>query len=247
MKEHPAGTESFGASERGSALIYILIAIALLAALTFTFMEPSSQQTSSQNTFRIVSEIKSQVDLIRSAIQECVLSYPRGDNTIDLSVSGTDPYARRNYPLKPNSTHFTGATVGPTAGRLAKDIRCPGDPGNDKNHVKLYSGLSGKYLPPAPDLFDDWQYYNGQDGVFVWTATDKSDAYLATALTKLDDEYAECEADVVDASGGAVDLDSDSPAEVQCPSGYTCFRVRLVTQASAEYNGDTDGDEAACP
>lgn len=236
-------------NEQGSALVYILIAIALLAALTVTFMEPSSQQTTSQSTFRTASQIKGQVDIIRSAIQECVLSYHKGDNTIDVGAMGTDPYARKNYPIKPNSTHYATATIGPTAGRLVKDIRCPGDPGNDENHVKIFGGTSGKSLPPAPDLFTDWQYYNGQDGVFFWTATNKSDAFLATALAKLDDEYAECEVDVIDASGGAVDLDSDVPAEVQCASGYTCLRVRMIIKSSAEYNGDTDGEEtaASCP
>lgn len=235
--------------EHGSALVYILIAIALLAALTVTFMAPSSQQTSSQNTFRSVNQIRSHVDLIRSAIQECVLSYPNGDNTIDLSASGTDPSARKNYPIKPNSTHFNAATIGPTAGRLVRDIRCPGDPGNDDDHVKIFSGLSGKYLPPAPDLFSDWEYYNGVDGIFFWVKTDKSDAFLSTALAKLDDQYAECEADVVDATGGAVDLDSATPVEVQCTSGYTCFRVRMVTKSTSVYNGDTDGEEtaASCP
>ncbi|MCB1782474.1 MAG: hypothetical protein KDI13_00615 [Alphaproteobacteria bacterium] len=235
------------ASQSGSALVYILIAIALLAALTVTFMEPSSQQSTSQNTLRTVSEIQSQADLIRSAIQQCVLSYQKGDKTIDNSALGTDPFARRNYPIKPNSTHFSSATIGPTAGRLVKDIRCPGDPGNNVNHIKIYGGTSGKYLPPAPSLFGDWKYYNGQDGVFFWIETNKSDAFIQTALAKLDDNYSECEADVIDASGGAIDLDSDSPAEVQCPNGYTCFRVRMVTQSSAIYSGDSDGDEASCP
>ncbi len=235
--------------ERGSALVYILIAIALLAALTFTFMQPSSQQTSSQSTFQTVTKIKSQIDTIRSAIQGCVLSYKRGDNTIDVSGSGTDPNARRNFPIKPNSTHFNTATIGPTAGRLVKDIRCPGNPGNDENHEKIFGGTSGKFMSTTPDLFEAWQYYNGADGVFFWLQTDKSDAFISTALQKLDDEFAECEADIIDASGGAIDLDSDTPAEVQCPSGYTCFRMRMTIKNSAEYNGDTDGEEAAasCP
>lgn len=235
-------------AERGSALIYILIAIALLAALTFTFMSPSSQQTSSQGTVRTVAQLQSQVDIVRSAILECVLSYKKGDKNIDNSTSGSDPSARKNYPIKPNSTYYNTATIGPTSGRLVKDIRCPGNPGNgDNNHVKIFGGTSGKYMPSPPDLFDDWEYYNGQDGVYIWTKTNKTDAYIKTALQKLDDKFSECEADIIDASGGAVNLDSDSPAETQCPSGYTCFRVRLVTKNSAVYNGDADGDEASCP
>ncbi len=238
-------------TEHGSALVYILIAIALLAALTVTFMEPSSQQTSSQNSFKTVTAIKSQIDSIRTAIQECVLSYPQGDNSIDNGGAGTDPGARKYYPIKPNSTHFSSATIGPTAGRLVQDIRCPGNPGSgDENHVKIFGGVSGKFLPPPPALFDDWEYYNGTDGIFIWTKTNKTDAFVDTAMQKLDDQMAECEADIVDASSSAIDLDSDSPAEVQCPSGYMCFRVRLTVSSSAEYNGDTDTEETVgttCP
>ena len=238
----------FGAScaQRGSALVYILIAIALLAALTVTFMGSSSQQTSSQNTFRIISDIKAQVDTIRSAIQECVLSYPKGDSSIDIGVSGTDPAARRNFPIKPNSSHYNTATIGPTAGRLVSDIRCPGDPGNaDNNHVLIFKGVSGKFLPPPPDMFEDWQYYNGTDGVFFWLSTDKTDAYLETALEKLDDSYGECEADVVDATSGAVALDSDG--DTSCTSGYRCFRVRMTITDYATYDGDSANDEVSCP
>ena len=235
-------------NERGSALVYILIAIALLAALTATFMQPSSQQTSSQSSFRAVSTLKSQIDTIRSAIQECVLSYKKGDRSIDISGSGSDTDARRNFPIKPNSTHFGSATIGPTAGRLVKDIRCPGNPGNsDENHALIFGGTSGKFLPRAPDLFEDWQYYNGTDGIFFWIQTDKTDAFVGTALQKLDDQFGECEADIIDASGSARDLDSNS--EVECASGYACFRIRMTIKNTAVYNGDTDGEEAAasCP
>lgn len=235
-------------NQNGSALVYILIAIALLGALTLTFMEPSSQQTSAQNSFRTVSQTKSQIDTIRSAIVECKIAYRNGDKSIDVSSSGSDPNARRNFPIKPNSDHYNTATIGPTAGRLVKDIRCPGDPGNsDENHVKIFGSTSGKFLPAPPDLFEDWQYYNGLDGVFFWTRTTKSDAFIDSALQKLDDAYGECEADIIDASSGAVALDSEAPAEVQCASGNTCFRMRLTIKDTAVYNGDADGEESACP
>lgn len=210
-------------------------------------MQPSSQQVSAQGTVRIVSEIQGQINTIRSAIQECVLSYPGGDATIDISISGSDPSARTNYPIKPNSSHYTGATLGPTAGRLVKDIRCPGDPGDDKNHTKIFSGSSGKFMPPPPQLFEDWEYYNGPDGVFFWTKTNKTDAFLSTALEKLDEISDECEADIIDATSGAKVLDSGS--QTSCLAGYICFRLRMTVLSTAVYNGDTDGDEtaASCP
>lgn len=233
-------------TESGSALVYILIAIALLAALTFTFMEPASQQTSSQNTFKTISAVESQIHLIRSAIQQCILTYPRGDTTINAS-STTDQGANDIYPINPNSSHFSSAAPGQSGDRLVRNIRCSGHnaTGNAEDHVRIFSGQSGRFLPPAPPLFSDWQYYNGDDGIFFWLETDKSDLYIRSALAKLDDKYSECEVDIVDASTSAENLDSNG--DVQCTSGSLCFRMFMITTASATYRGDEDGDEVSCP
>lgn len=228
--------------EQGSALIYILIAIALLAALTVSFMEPSSQQTTSQNTFNTASDVKSQIDFIRSAIQECVLTYPGGDATIDTSGGGTDPGAVFPYPIKPDSAHLTA----PDTGREVKFLRCPGNPGDDPDHAYIFAGTSGKFLPPPPNLFEEWKYYNGTDGVFFYTETQKSDPFLLTAVEKLDEQFSECESDVIDASSGDKNLTSTA-SEVVCPNGGTCFRVWMIIKATAVYNGDTGNDESACP
>ncbi len=227
--------------ENGSALVYILIAIALLAALTMSFMEPSSQQTSSQNAFKTITELRGQADLIRSAIQECVLTYPRGDTTIDATGSGSDPGARKTYPINPNSSHFSSATPGQSGDRLIRNFRCPGNnPGgaNAADHARIFGGSSGKYMPPAPDLFDDWQYYNETDGVFFWTETDKTDAFIETALQKFDEGFSECEADLINATGAAVDMDSTSPNVVTCPSGHYCFRVWVISNGTGQFYGD---------
>lgn len=231
--------------DTGSALVYILIAIALLGALTVTFMQPSSQQTSSQSSFRTVTAVQSQADVIRAAIQECILRYSNGDTTVDTSANALDEGADTTFPLRPDSDHFTS----PASDRMARNIRCPGDhpAGTPADHGRIFGG--GRYLPPPPDLFGEWQYYNGTDGVFFWAATGNSDAFLLTALEKLDENYSECEADIVDATGGAVSLTSASAGtnnSVNCPSGNVCFRVRMLTKNSPVWNGDTDGDESSC-
>lgn len=226
------------ASEAGSALIYILIAIALLAALTISFMEPSSQQTTSQNSFRTVAALQGQIDIIRSAMQECLLIYPNGDPTIDTSGTGSDPGADDRYPINPDSTHYSAATPGQSGDRLVRNMRCPGNnPGNpnEADHAKIFTGNSGKFLGPPPDLFDDWQLYNGADGVFYWTETSKTDAFISSALEKLDEKFSECEADVVDASSGNVDMDSDLADQAVCPSGKICFRVWVVNNGTAPH------------
>lgn len=225
-------------NERGSALVYILIAIALLAALTISFMEPSSQQTQSQSSFKLASELETQIEYIRSAVQECVVLYPSGDSTIDYSSSGTDIGAAMHFPIKPNSTHLPVALR--SANPTVKDIRCPGNPGDDPNHVSIFGGMSGKFLPPAPALFTDWQWYNGKDGVFFWIETDKTDAYIQTALAKVEENFGKCEANVIDATAGAVNMES-GPVTITCPNDKYCLRVWMVVKPSAVYV------EAGCP
>ena len=234
-------------SETGSALVYILVAIALLAALTASFMRPSSQQTTAQSSFNAVSELKSQTEFIRTAIQECVLIYPAGDRGA-TGTGGLIGTANTPYPINPSSDYFVGATPAAAANDQVKFIRCPGNPGNNNDHAEIFSGSSGKFLPPPPTLFEEWEYYNGIDGLFFYTQTDKTDAFLQTAMEKLDTQFSECEADVVDASGGAIELTSTAAvADPKCPNGSTCFRLWVIAQTSNVYNGDTDGDEAACP
>lgn len=225
-------------TERGSALVYILIAIALLAALTVSFMQPSSQQGTSQNTFRTVSDISSQVEFIRSAVQECVLSFPAGDDTIS-DLPSDEPNANEAYPINPNSTHFATATPGPSGNRNVAGLRCPGNhpDGTLNNHAPIFAATTGKFMPPPPPLFGAWQWYNNTDGVFFWIATNKTDAYLKSALDKLDAEYAECEADVITPSGSNSNLVSDDTSIV-CPNGSLCFRIRMISRPGGVYYGD---------
>ncbi len=216
------------ASEKGSALVYILIAIALLAALTVSFMEPSSQQTSSQNTFKMVSELQGQSDSIRSALQECILIYPNGDDAI-AQVGYNSP-----YPLFPDSTYLPVAGGYRAANKNVENIRCPGNnDGAADQHKLLFSGGSGKFLPPPPELFSDWQFYNADDGVFYWTETTKTDAFIASALEKLDAKFSTCEADVIDATGGVVAMDSVPTAGISCTAGSICFRVWMKRNAGS--------------
>lgn len=230
-------------SQKGSALVYILIAIALLAALTATFMDSSSQQTGSQNTFNTVTELNSQVNFIRSAVQECVLTYPAGNSTPAFAATNA---ANVPYPINPSSTYLAIPAT-PSGNDLVQFLRCPGNPGNSNNHAIIFGGSSGKFMPPPPKLFNAWRYYSGQDGVFFYNSTSMSDAYLSTALLKLDDQFSECEADVINNIAGGTPLSIASGAAATCPAGSLCFRVWMIAQPTALYAGDAGLDETTCP
>lgn len=219
--------------QRGSALVYILIAIALLAALTSTFMDSSSQQTSSQNAVTLAAQIKSQADLISSAINECTLTYPQGDaGTAGLTTVGQHQ-PLQPYPLMPNNTYLAS----PVSSTAVSYLRCPGNPGNSNNYAPLFGGTSGKFLPPAPNLFGEWTYYNHTDGVFFFIMTDKTDAFIETALKAVDSKYSACESQYIDARAGAVAF-SIAGART-CAAGFQCLRIWIAPRTPTLYPGET--------
>lgn len=224
-------------SETGSALIYILIAVALLAALTVSMMEPSSQQSQSQGTSNLVSSIESQVSFINASLSDCVLTHPDQDSSLTATQQKNAP-----YPINPKDPYFNSSTPVTATTDTVDEIRCPGNPGGDasnrKDHVKLFGGNSGKYLPQPPALFDPWQYYNGADGVYFMIKTNKTDAYIDTAMTRLDAKYSKCEVDISDRrSAGALTLTSDTvPGDTTaktCPAQYLCLRYWVKQSSTA--------------
>ncbi len=227
------------ACERGSALIYILVAVALLAALTVSLMEPAGQQSQSQNATNIYTELDGQIGFITSAISECVLTHPDQDSELTSAEQKNAP-----YPINPSDPYFDSQSADPLTDPddSAKYIRCPGNPGgtgsNNQDHARMFAGTSGKFLPPAPQMFNDWEYYNGADGVAITIATDKTDSYIETAFARLNDKYSQCEAEVIDQrSAGSLNITSDvtpgSSSERSCASGNICFRYWIVLKSTA--------------
>lgn len=234
-------------NSNGSALIYILIAVALLAALTVSLMEPSSQQTQSQSSTNMVTDLSSQVTLITSAISECILTYPDQDSGLTATEQKNAP-----YPINPKDPYFTAQSASPAsdADNSAKYLRCPGNPGGtgatNQNHARLFGGSSGKFMPAKPAMFDDWTYYNGADGIYLMISTTKTDPFITSSMTKLDAKYSKCESEVIDRrSLGALNITTDTtPGDGgvrTCAAGSLCFRYWIILKPTAIHQ------DAGCP
>ena len=239
MSSHSAGYRACDTAQSGSALVYILIAVALLAALTVSLMEPSNQQAQSQNTTNLVTTIDSQISMITSSLQECVLTYPDQDSELTTTQQKNPP-----YPINPKDPYFTAqaAVPGVAATDEVGNIRCPGNPGGsgptNQNHTKMYGGNSGRFLPPPPNLFGNWVYYSGADGIYIMTSSTKSDSYILAGLTRLDGMYGNCEADVINRLGtSALNITSDTtPGDAgakTCAAGAICFRYWFIQKPTA--------------
>lgn len=223
----------------GSALIYILIAVALLAALTVSLMEPSSQQTQSQTSTSLITDISGQVSFISSAISECILTYPDQDSGLTVTEQKNAP-----YPINPRDPYFTTQSATPASDpdNSTKFIRCPGNPGGsgptNQNHARLFGGSSGKFMPAKPALFNDWTYYNGADGLYLMITTTKTDPFITSSMAKLDAKYSTCESEVIDRrSLGSLNITTDTtPGDGgvrTCAAGELCFRYWVILKATA--------------
>ncbi len=241
--------------QRGSALVYILIAIALLAALTVSFMDNSGSQVTSQNVHQNVSEIQSQAEFIRSNIQECVLVYSKGDAGALASASPVpaEPQVNHPYPLRPTNDYFDNCDLGGFADGGAADndqvqyLRCPGRPGDDPCHGRMFGGMTGKFLPPVPALFEPWEYYAGEDGIFIWLHTTRTDAFLDAVFDRFEEGYSTCEVDIIRADASSVAMNSDDDDfTVSCPVNARCMRVWMRQRASAVFPAQSS-KEGDCP
>lgn len=195
-------------SQSGGALVYILVAIALIAALTASFMQPATQQTRTQNSFKLAAELNGQAHMIGSAIQDCILRYPEGDATVPPAHNGG---YHAPYPLEPDSTHLPDAIR--AADKDVARLRCPGKPivgMNGTHHAPMFGGSAARFEPVAPALFGPWIYRNGTGliedgetttGAYFRIATGSIDAYLEAAMQKVDEQFAACESDYIVGNG----------------------------------------------
>lgn len=224
------------ALQKGGALIYVLIAVALMAALTGTLVGGGGSQSSrTQNAFKLANELSSQIRVIRSAIQDCVLRFPQGDQADIAQANYNDP-----YPLNPTSNEFST----PAGNDNVEHLRCPGTSGaagnDDYRQIFTGSGEFSGFLPSAPDLMSDWTYFNGDatiqglqlDGVFIQINSTRSDPFIAEAMEKVDNLMASCEVDYLVGTG------SNS-----CPNNTQCLRYWIIRGPNTAATGGPN----ACP
>lgn len=190
---------SVSEGQRGSVLLYIFIAVGLLAALTYAFIGDSRDGMSTQNAVKTAQELYAQTNLIRSAIIECTLLYPGGGGDLDANgtINSTDN-PNNPYPINPSSALNP---EGAQADDSVKYISCTGAPSGKRN---LFQGTNnqGRILPPPPDGFSDWVYVNDTNGVRIKITAPNTASGTAT-LDRLMEKFATCQADLDYGSCGA--------------------------------------------
>lgn len=180
------------ASESGSVLFYIFLAVGLLAALTFAFVGNDRESVTTQSAGRLTEDLYSQIHLIKSAVLECAMEFPNGggdmdgDGTIDSADNPNNP-----YPVNPS---FADNPYGPAANDNVRNLTCTG--ASSAAEAAMFSGANtkGRSLPQPPGGFGEWLYINDAAGVRI-RITGPNEAATVQALTRLDQRFASCQID----------------------------------------------------
>ncbi len=132
-------------SESGSIIVYIFAAIAIFGVLTFTLTSGTKESVTAADIQKTSSLIKSDLELIQNAIQECVLMYP---DPIDLNSDGninTTDNPNPPYPLYPATPPATLPLNYGTPSEVIENIVCPGQYVIDDT-TKIFDGDIGRFF-----------------------------------------------------------------------------------------------------
>ncbi len=180
------------------------MAIGLLSALTYAFVQDSRENFSTQNSMKVAETIFVQSNVVRSVIQQCVMEFPQGGGDLDLDgfVRAADN-ENTPYPLEPDDILNPAAPAGiaAAANNNARYLTCVGAPAGQAA-IFQGAGNRGRFLPPPPSGFNEWTYHNDALGVYIQLTPKSNSIGTISAVERVFDRFANCQADLDYASCG---------------------------------------------
>lgn len=202
----------YESAQAGNVLFYVFLAVGLIGALTYSFVKDSRENFAAQNAVQVAEALFVQTNMIRGAVQQCIMEFPEGGDGLcggfscaDLNrdgvISSLDN-VNLPYPLNPTSTLNPNAKAGLAAAATddARNLSCVGAPASS---ALMFTGASnqGRFLPPPPSGFSEWKYQNDANGVYI-QITSPNDAASLDALARLRNKFNTCQAEINYASCG---------------------------------------------
>lgn len=192
----------------GNALLYVFMAVGLLAALTYSFTKGTKENYSTQNAAKAAEELYVQANLIKSSIVQCTNEYVEGGGDLNSDgIFNEDDNANTPFPLEPNNGLIENAPAGcvvqgNTAGCVSvaennnvRNLSCIGAP---LGEAYMFSGTnnSGAFLPQPPSGFEEWTYKNDSNGVYIQIIGKAKNATANMTVQRLKDKYSNCQSDI---------------------------------------------------
>jgi hypothetical protein len=231
------------AAQRGSIIVYIMIAIFLTGVLVAAMTQGANKSASSTQINAMMLYLQDDIKTVQSGITECVTGYssPVDVNGDGLSCSSTSDAgcasAAVDNPNPPfpiycaNSTCALATMTSGGSGTTIPLMGCAGAPDGQRPVFpdRVYQNLK---------LLNDSSNYNatfinkGSEGVLLRITRAVADPLWSEAITRLDAKFSQC-------SAAAVTANPD-PLGFNCSGGCFYYWVLRRSTSSSSF-------EAGCP
>jgi len=175
--------------EKGSVVAYLLMAVALIAALTAALTKGSHESAVTIQVQQHVKFLETDLQTIRSAINECILVYSdpvdiNGDNLINTTDNPNAP-----FPLY-------GDLSSGGLGVPLSEIKCPG------NQQAIFNNKAGKFfsLIGSSDYTIDYNN-NGTEGIQIIILRNSASPVWDEAMSQVNAKLSTCSAEIETGAG----------------------------------------------
>jgi hypothetical protein len=201
-------------SQRGSVIVYILIAIFLTGLLVAAMSQGTKKSASSEQIDEVMLYLPTDIQTVQSNITECVLSYQ--NNNFCPPTGCQNQYNDGTNPNVPFPVYSDGSSTG-ASGNVLATIQCPRAPSGQKTIFTDSITQSLKLLQDTANYTTT--YFNtSTDGVYLQITRAVSDPIWTETLARLPSKYASCSS-----------LADTTNTYSTCPNG--CFYYFILRRA----------------
>jgi hypothetical protein len=235
---HAMTPESKFRAQKGSAFVYVFLAVVLTGLLVFTLTNGPQKAASSAQIDDLANGIQSDLKAASAAVTECALNYSSpvdrngdGKTCADATTGTCSGVSVIDNPNPTFPLYDSGATTSAYGGTgtALKNVTCPGAPGRPA----IFNQANGQTFRVL-DLFNTGTptysvnyLTDNTEGVLLRITRASSSALWTEAMSRLNGRYSTCQAAAVTAAG-------------TCANG--CFYYWIVRRSTS-----TTGVEGGCP
>ena len=212
--------------QKGSIIVYILIAIFLTGLLVSMMSQGTKKSASSGQVNELMLYLQADIQTVQSNITECVVSYQNNNFCPPSDAGGCVNQFATQDAGNPNVPFPMGNGGALTA------ITCPRAPAAQQT---IFTGNTIQSLK----LFQDTANYtvtyftNNTEGIYFRITRNVSDPVWTEALVRMDTKYSACSVAYV-APGGM------DPTGFSCTNGCLYYWIKRLPTSSASW-------KAGCP
>ena len=179
-------------SERGSIIIYLIMALVLMATLIVFMTQGTKKGPQSQQLDEVTQYLESDVKVIDAAINDCVLTYSAAvDRDADGDKDATD---NPNAPFPVYGDLSSGG-----AGTAIANIKCLGAPAAKQVIFNNQPGRSFRLLSGSD--YTVTYFTDATEGIRITMSRSSTSDIWLEAIGRLNTKLATCQAEV-DTAGG---------------------------------------------